>query len=410
MLYALNSSGNKVYIDKTIRNEKYFCPVCGSELVCKFGDVKIHHFAHQRNTICKDSWHYDMSEWHFEWQNLFEDKYQEVVKSNNGVKHRADILIEETKTVIEFQHSSLSYDEFEDRNNFYKELGYKIIWIFDCEEAYKKGDISNYSSNKWSWSRPRKTFDFLRKIDKTIEIYLQIDNDSIELIKVSWCTPNDGFKRFITDRYSYDEESILEKVLPKQKKNIRICDLKDKLIEIYRKDHTSYFFGCTLNPSNIAINSSIDIPTNKQITVKNCLECKYHVDNIYNNDVYCKKRFIDLSVDPNAIVTKIKKNEFNFIEEVYYKYNNEDKKIIVKVPENFYLKSILDLWDNTFQKAVFYNVVTKRYVRIIKNPKQQYSKYKKIYGYISADGYNYSNDTMTINNFLDNVWVKRWSK
>ena len=50
-----------------------------------------------------------------------------IVKVKDGQKHRADVLIEDKKVVYEFQHSSLSAEEFEDRNSFYNSLGYKVI-------------------------------------------------------------------------------------------------------------------------------------------------------------------------------------------------------------------------------------------------------------------------------------------
>ena len=70
-------------------------------------------------------------------------EYQEIVKTKDEQKHRADVLIESEKVVFEFQHSPLSPDEFEDRNSFYNSLGYKVIWVFDVEEQYQNEQIEN---------------------------------------------------------------------------------------------------------------------------------------------------------------------------------------------------------------------------------------------------------------------------
>ena len=57
----------------------------------------------------------------------------ELFFQKNGEKHRADVFINDT--VLEFQHSELSYDEFYERNEFYNSLGYDVEWIFDVQES-----------------------------------------------------------------------------------------------------------------------------------------------------------------------------------------------------------------------------------------------------------------------------------
>ena len=115
MLIAIDKDGNsllsladgkRVHIDDANKTEKYYCPSCKSELILKRGEERIHHFAHRKCDECKDSWHYDMTDWHYQWQNRFPPECQEVVKNHNGETHRADVLIEEFKTVFEFQHDS----------------------------------------------------------------------------------------------------------------------------------------------------------------------------------------------------------------------------------------------------------------------------------------------------------------
>ena len=160
MRIALDKNGNRVHIDSAKVGEEYFCPSCGSGLILRKGDIRIHHFAHKINCICADSWHYDMTDWHHNWQSLFPVECQEVIKSLGGEKHRADVLIEETKTVIEFQHSPLSSTEFEARNEFYNKLGYKVVWIFDVSEQYFDENIENYKKDLWRWERPLRTFHY----------------------------------------------------------------------------------------------------------------------------------------------------------------------------------------------------------------------------------------------------------
>lgn len=81
-----------------------------------------------------------MSDWHFGWQSKFPIENREVVVEKDGVVHRADILIK--NTVIEFQHSPISGEEFEERNSFYKNCGYHVVWLFDAADKMKLDDCS----------------------------------------------------------------------------------------------------------------------------------------------------------------------------------------------------------------------------------------------------------------------------
>lgn len=108
MFIALNANGERVSIENVTKENQYFCPICGELLTIRATDslaVKTH-FAHKRGTICYDDWTHDMSEWHLSWQQLFPEQYREVVIEKNGIKHRADICI--NNTVIEFQHSPIT--------------------------------------------------------------------------------------------------------------------------------------------------------------------------------------------------------------------------------------------------------------------------------------------------------------
>lgn len=86
-------------------------------------------FAHKQSHVCSDTWAnggshgYDLSPWHNEWQSLFPKVNQEVKLCLGETKHRADVLVD--RTVIEFQHSIMPVKAFDDRNNFYFNLGSK---------------------------------------------------------------------------------------------------------------------------------------------------------------------------------------------------------------------------------------------------------------------------------------------
>ena len=105
-----------------------FCPDCGSQLIPKCGQAqkKINHWAHKGNRDC-DSWAEGETEWHLSWKEKFPEEWREITQHDeHGEKHRADIKTG-CEWIIEFQHSPLSPDERQAREDFYK----KLIWVVD---------------------------------------------------------------------------------------------------------------------------------------------------------------------------------------------------------------------------------------------------------------------------------------
>ncbi len=202
MKIALDNNGKRTIIEEARTDETYFCPICHQPLLQKRGLIKAFHFAHFPNTDCIDHWHYDMSMWHYSWQNRFSRDEQEIVRMKDGKIHRADVLLEEKKTVIEFQHSEISISEFEDRNRFYNELGYRVIWVFDMVEEYENHDIAlldeERSEEKFSYRYPKKIFSSIDYHKEDVTLFFQIspkEEGEILLLRVTWVSPK-GIYRF----------------------------------------------------------------------------------------------------------------------------------------------------------------------------------------------------------------------
>ena len=140
MFYAIKKNGEKISSFCAIKDEKYYCPACLEQLILKSGKTNMKHFAHKSLKDC-DEFISDMSEWHIKWQEKFPIENREVVIKNkigdNELIHRADVCI--GNYIIEFQHSKITKEEFNKRNNFYAQTGYKVIWIFDFREEYENG-------------------------------------------------------------------------------------------------------------------------------------------------------------------------------------------------------------------------------------------------------------------------------
>lgn len=412
MFFAKDKYNKRVYIGEAINNENYFCPICEEKLILKnLGTIKAHHFAHPSKSVCLDSWHYDMSEWHIAWQNGFPREYQEIIRSFGNQKHRADVLIESKKAVFEFQHSPLSLEEFEKRNRFYSSLGYKVIWIFDAEEQYKNGQVENYKTNLWYWKHPKHTFDLFNPKNENIEIYLQLDNENIELIKVIWCG-DEGMSRFATDGFSYGADDITDRFAEKNRKRdetVNLSSLYDKLIFLYWKDHSRYNFGCPITKEHLCVNTNIDLSPLVYDSIMPCNECEYGFCEGLN--LYCRKRFRNLELDGNTQVLVEKCDSNGFICQISYMVDGLKEIVNIETYRKEIAKNVFELWkDNKYTTAVFRNIKTGKFIKIIKNPQEQCAKYGRVFGYLSIDGSDWSSGSCELYGLWSPNWVCIWFK
>lgn len=212
MYYAVDTNKNRICIDEVDSNTICFCPICGKELIKKMGSIRAHHFAHKKKSEC-DDWNYEMSEWHRNWQSKFPSECREVVVTKNDIMHRADVLI--NGTVIEFQHSNMSMDEFNERNTFYNNAGYRVVWLFDFVEEYQSGKMRVYSQGyNYRWKYPRSTFaGFVPKGNDKVKVFFQLSYDLSDgncgIEQLTWIS--DDSKYFYTGNdVSYDESEFLE--------------------------------------------------------------------------------------------------------------------------------------------------------------------------------------------------------
>jgi competence protein CoiA len=124
------------------KGAKGICPGCGSELIAKCGDVKLHHWAHKGNRDC-DPWWENETEWHRSWKNNFAKDCQEVVLRDvqTNEKHIADVRTSHG-LVIEFQHSKIETQERTSREHFYVNM----VWVVDGTRL--KGDFPRFLKGK----------------------------------------------------------------------------------------------------------------------------------------------------------------------------------------------------------------------------------------------------------------------
>lgn len=199
MRIAVDRNDNRVSVYEAVSRGDYFCEACGKPLIFRNGEIRAKHFAHKPNLTCSDNWNhgnesesYDISEWHNEWQAFYPKDNIEIIIPFQIIRHRADVLI--GKTVIEFQHSSISSLHFQERTNYYLNLGYKVIWLFDFTAEYAEGKIikRNYS---YEWTRPKSTFRDVTNNKDNVDLFFQLKDDGECIARVTEINPN-GFEVF----------------------------------------------------------------------------------------------------------------------------------------------------------------------------------------------------------------------
>lgn len=194
MYIALDKEQKRISIKDAVQGDAFFCPVCLEKMFVKAGTERARHFSHFPNCECNDSWNgqYDMSDWHYEWQNQFPAKNQEVVVQCDDIRHRADVLTD--RTVVEFQHSPLSSGKFNDRNVFYHgNIGYKVVWLYDMREDYEQDLLVESDSNGYFlWNKPRSTFRKYNLRAGEIDLFFQIADEGECILHIQAFT-NDGF-------------------------------------------------------------------------------------------------------------------------------------------------------------------------------------------------------------------------
>ena len=260
MFIATNENGKKIFIKDANKGCSYFCPICRSEVIYRDCKTKASHFAHRHRSEC-DDWG-DMSEWHLGWQEKFPIECREVIIENNGVKHRADVLIKDKNTVIEFQHSQISNEEFDARNKFYTENGYNLIWVFDGEKKIKKPEnykvgllqgnycLNDYKVQRLEWKRYKKDEELLKinyKIIIFYEVYIEKLNKNILLPVANY----DNFDINIKWFYDYITEEVFLKSYSPYHYNDNVPNLDFILFqsdEFYRLNNIQQRFAETNRP------------------------------------------------------------------------------------------------------------------------------------------------------------------
>lgn len=167
MFLACDMQGEIVHADNAKKGAQYKCWACNGRVVLKRGSIKISHFAHESNCECNGWTYRPMTQWHRDMQQYFSLTEVPMEDENTGERHIADAVAGgKEKIVFEFQHSSISADEVQRRTNFYLNLGYRVVWIYDasekiCPKKTENPSIYQLATNVFAWKSPFKFFQHL---------------------------------------------------------------------------------------------------------------------------------------------------------------------------------------------------------------------------------------------------------
>ena len=213
MLVAHDKNGNRIYANDKERHLDCFCPACGEPVIHKKGEIKKHHFAHRIDVSCpygkdKDS----KSEWHIHMQELFPHETLEVrfKDKTSGEVHIADVYLESSKTVIEFQHSPIDIEEFRKRTLFHVNEGRRIVWVFDergNNPDSEYGRLRQEIDSSYQPCHARLHFKWLRSPRKMLTGVVSNGN-VLQNDKYSVCVyygEEDIVHRIIAENYGYSE-------------------------------------------------------------------------------------------------------------------------------------------------------------------------------------------------------------
>lgn len=210
MKYGRLEDGSRVSADIASKTNKHFCPGCGAALILKQGEINDWHFAHENGAECDAFTENKMSEWHIKHQNEFPEECREVRLEKDGVVHIADIMID--GCIIEFQHSQMDNETFEERSVFYSNFG-QLIWVFDLRDKWKTDKIqwiqktvgSDYGYFEWkNASKMLGMYDFAKS---NVKLFAELDDTGWGCL-VSW---NPNRMRFFSGK-RFDHQQFMKHV------------------------------------------------------------------------------------------------------------------------------------------------------------------------------------------------------
>ncbi len=174
MQCVLDDNNNKIHLKEAAKEVTYYCYDCGGEVFKKTSKDLNDFFCHKNLDSCiSHSTSREMSFWHLIFRIFFNKDECEFRYLIDNELHIADI--NSNNVVIELQHSNISINEFNSRNDAYRKKGQIVIWIFDITGRNRKHKCPK--DMKYKIPQPcLERFDFNKERENGVFIYFHFSN------------------------------------------------------------------------------------------------------------------------------------------------------------------------------------------------------------------------------------------
>ncbi|MBP5091343.1 MAG: hypothetical protein J6328_02145, partial [Bacilli bacterium] len=369
MRFSLDKNGIRTHIDDADIDEPYYCPECGEQMVQRHGEIIAHCFAHRPNTQCIDKWQHDESDWHVRFQSLFPKENQEVVLESNAEKHFADVCFKDRKVVIEIQSDHLRQTEFVARNDFFRSLGYHIIWIFDETRVFENEAVEYGPRRKGCyrrWKRPSRTFTgFDPQREKDVEVwFVRTDEEMDNKPRFFRVTESDDSFRNMHCSFCHSLVELM-RYLKGGEKTPDFSDIYDTKYVIKRSDGSESIYCCPKRR---------DVPF---ASARDCSDCPYKME-IKNygidKEVGCAYRIERMDWNVDGEIAQVEKTNDGFVNRIVLANEDGEVQLVDLDCPKCFLRNLSDLWSIyrgiNIKYLVCFNVNTKRNWKVF-NPDWQ---------------------------------------
>lgn len=195
---------------RRICNANAVCPICRESIICKFGPIMIHHFAHRHNSDCPGN--HETIEHMLGKKLLYDflhDRYGDKGKVELEYQHTAamitDVFIclgEGANWAVDFYCGGVSQKQVEEKIEFYKENNIVSNWLISSNRFNQQNDylkikstdnlfIHNTGIDKCyigDWYQKIVKLRMKRSLPKDYEsigslMYLDVENEQLNIIR-----------------------------------------------------------------------------------------------------------------------------------------------------------------------------------------------------------------------------------
>lgn len=154
-LFQLSTKITQQELHLLKQHHQFFCPQCKEQLLLKAGQIKIPHFAHQKNSNCHSLFSEGESTAHLLGKQHLYQLFTKLQLTPvlepylPKLRQRPDLLISQNSEqfAIEFQCSPITKDLFLQRTTGYRKANIIPVWLLSTPEKYKTLGMVRISIN-----------------------------------------------------------------------------------------------------------------------------------------------------------------------------------------------------------------------------------------------------------------------